>query len=562
MKIAVIVGAGLATRLKPITEIIPKVLINYGQHTILKHLIDLYNSNHVDKIILILPNKHKSIVESYLSYMNIDNIEIMCCDQPYGSGFAIKTIEHELIGHNVIFNWSDIIPDFGQHINWASDTVYTYGKDCRYNFTESDGIVNVGSTGGNVVGVYQTKAFMQLDDYMNLDFVDCYDFSNFKKHELNSLVDLGDFDKLKNEHKKIHSISRSFNKITFVDDKTVLKEALDKQGIDLQKIELSWYHYVAITKNNHIKIPAITYNNINNTIEMTRINGPTLANSKGDCNFELYVNTLLAEHISSDVIDRSYNDAYNDYRKEFYDKILDRCNSIDPLIKTRKITHVNGAKIFDLKLLLELAWVDIEKSIDTKYEIIHGDLNFSNVLIENDVLYMIDPRGYFGDSKIFGPKDYDISKILYALSGYDLFNSKSDWSGLTYEDNSSEIFIEIQPLLENWKSNNKFEYKHQVMVALIWVALAGYFKNNPYKALASYYYGLFLLSNLYRAKIRSYKDEHGEEFNHVNTRQAVIKMIITKFPEKWLLIDRETNVEYVMSTDDNDIGSQWVARIK
>lgn len=562
MKIAVIVGAGLATRLRPITEIIPKVLINYGQHTILKHLVDLYKEHGAQKIILILPSKHVKIVEAYLSYMKINGVSISQCDGPYGSAFAIKCIEDKIKGQNVIFNWSDIIPSFESNLTWDQDTIYTHGNECRYKFDQVAGLRNVGSTGGNVVGIYQVAKFKQLSEFLNLDFADAYDFTDFKQEQLTNIVDLGDFDKLRNEHTKIHSICRSFNKITFNNDNTISKQALDQQGIDLQKIELSWYESIAMSNTSDIKVPAVKYDELNHTITMKQINGQTLANCKGDENFESYVKTLLNGSVSREVYFKTKEEAYSDYHKEFHDKIIDRCKSIRRLIESKKVTHVNGTRIYDLPLLLELAWKDIEKSIETTYEVIHGDLNFSNVLVEDNDLYMIDPRGYFGDSKIFGPKDYDVSKILYALSGYDLFNSQCDWSGLTFEDDSSEIFIEIQPLLENWKTNPNFEYKHQVMVALIWVALAGYFKNNPYKSLASYYYGMYLLSNLYSDKIRTYKNEDNIDFFHTNLDHSITRSITTKFPAKWLLIDRETNTEYVMSLSNDEIGQQWIKRNK
>ena len=51
--------------------------------------------------------------------------------------------------------------------------------------------------------------------------------------------------------------------------------------------------------------------------------------------------------------------------------------------------------------------------------------NFSNIIVNtDDKIKLIDPRGYFGKSYIYGIKEYDYSKLIFALSGYDEFNNK------------------------------------------------------------------------------------------------------------------------------------------
>ena len=37
--------------------------------------------------------------------------------------------------------------------------------------------------------------------------------------------------------------------------------------------------------------------------------------------------------------------------------------------------------------------------------------------------YFIDPRGYFGNSKLFGLYEYDYAKLLFGLSGYSIFDN-------------------------------------------------------------------------------------------------------------------------------------------
>ena len=57
------------------------------------------------------------------------------------------------------------------------------------------------------------------------------------------------------------------------------------------------------------------------------------------------------------------------------------------------------------------------------YNLIHGDIHLGNILIDSkDELYFIDPRGYFGETKLFGIFEYDFAKLMFGLSGYSFFD--------------------------------------------------------------------------------------------------------------------------------------------
>jgi Ser/Thr protein kinase RdoA (MazF antagonist) len=66
--------------------------------------------------------------------------------------------------------------------------------------------------------------------------------------------------------------------------------------------------------------------------------------------------------------------------------------------------------------------------LPSDFHVIHGDCTFSNIMLSNDTLMpiLIDPRGYFGQTKIYGDVDYDWAKLYYSLKGdYDQFNMKN-----------------------------------------------------------------------------------------------------------------------------------------
>ena len=125
-----------------------------------------------------------------------------------------------------------------------------------------------------------------------------------------------------------------------------------------------------------------------------------------------------------------------------------------------------------------------------EYSIILGDCQFSNILSCEENIIFIDPRGYFGDSQIYGPVEYDYAKILYALSGYDKFNS--EYFNISHI-NDGCLYFKIDNMMDLAETDFfKFENIHRAFLVIIWLSLAEYNKNNIWKCLASYYHGLYL----------------------------------------------------------------------
>jgi len=130
-----------------------------------------------------------------------------------------------------------------------------------------------------------------------------------------------------------------------------------------------------------------------------------------------------------------------------------------------------------------------------EYCLIHGDCQFSNTLYNeiHNKIYFIDPRGYFGNTLFFGIKEYDYSKVLYAISGYDNFNNNDKYY-FTFENDNLNTNI-ITDNIFNYK--DVFE-KYNVdfdlcmcMMIIHWFGLCSYNKNNVNKCITSYYQALY-----------------------------------------------------------------------
>lgn len=556
MKKAVILGAGLATRLYPITHHIPKVLVNYKQHTILKNLHDIYADLGADEIIVVVHSKFQSMVEAYAEQEGL-TINVQTVDESYGSAYALALLNPILEGHNVIVNWCDIIPDFGSWC-WGQNTIYVKGNECRYNF-DGHYIKNVGASGGNVVGIYQVNDWEfymgetkeEINEECNgRDFIDCLYGPSFKYSELMNIIDLGDMDKLREAHKD-RELNRSFNAIEISED-YVEKFALTEQGKKLQRDELEWYRQVessAVPKISGISGESFIMERIKGLPAFEWLYSFPYFKQFDKIEEILYALDFGGDYrVTEEIIER-------DFTKEFYTKVLDRCDSIQALIDSfGEVTHVNHVKLGRLKPMLRQALAHLIKNHhETQgrtYSIIHGDPNFSNTMIQYDGhVKFIDPRGYFGETKIFGPRLYDEAKVLYAISGYDKFNSDHTWGGLIIDE--GHCFVNIQPLIHKYEKCALFNDYHHLAVAIIWIALGGYFKNNPLKAVSAYYHGMMLLTKQLRKMGRLLQDGSVS----CDVSEPVTATLITKNPGKWVLLDKETGVEY--RPIGGDITHQW-----
>jgi hypothetical protein len=182
---------------------------------------------------------------------------------------------------------------------------------------------------------------------------------------------------------------------------------------------------------------------------------------------------------------------------ETHTKLLERVACVKDLLQDYShIQRVNNTVLKSFDTVLSLISQQVQKyltTIDTyRLCLIHGDCQFNNVLYNpsSDHIVFIDPRGYFGTVDLFGLPEYDSAKVLFALSGYDVFDnmdiSKLDISGDTVS--IPNLFqIDNEPLFKQGDIVS-------VLAISIWLGNAHCFKHTPPKALFSYFYAMYLAS--------------------------------------------------------------------
>jgi hypothetical protein len=423
-------------------------------------------------------------------------------------------------------------------------TVFVHGSSCRYILNDTNEIINCG-TGGNIVGIYYFENFeiFDLEQYgktvLNEDIVVFLkDISpHINSYLLENIIDYGDEEKFENiTINKNNNIfkCRYFNNIKIVDENKLFKCGIDEKGKELINIEMNWYKYI-LNNNDNINHDNTNQDNKNNFInyipkiyemhdygflmEYKKNYVPLyiyLKNLNDENNLQIKTNILesILDKInklhSITTIKEDKNLFFSNLKMEIYDKIINRKKVIQDLLNYfGNIEYVNGVKIDSLENILLKCKNIITQYYNTldnyDYSVIMGDCQFSNILINadynldnnHDSIIFIDPRGYFGASKIFGPKDYDYAKILYAIYGYDDFNNNSNFVVSFDGENNNSINIPIKNIEFDKNILSKhFSKLHKAYIITIWLSLAEYNKNHIWKCLASYYYGLYLGSTI------------------------------------------------------------------
>ena len=321
---------------------------------------------------------------------------------------------------------------------------------------------------------------------------------NFKTVGLAGTREFG----LLEEYEKLpQSKCRPFNRIT-VDGDILTKEPIDAQGDKLAKRETAWYE-----KARLLNIPELPKIYETSPLKMEFIKGRNVY----ECDFDYktkksiltaLVGALKALHNSESVDADSFS-----IEEAYFNKTMDRLDKIQDLVPFARDKEmvVNGRKcrnVYYHKRELQNK-LDALKLNCGKFAFIHGDCTFSNLMVrDDDSPVLIDPRGYFGFSEMYGDVRYDWAKLYYSVVGnYDQFNLKR--FRLEIGDTPDEG-IKLQITSNHWEGLEKdfFELtgtnieEIKLLHAVIWLSLTTYAWQDYDSICGAFYNGLYYLEEI------------------------------------------------------------------
>lgn len=155
------------------------------------------------------------------------------------------------------------------------------------------------------------------------------------------------------------------------------------------------------------------------------------------------------------------------------------------------IKSVNGIKIKNIFYYTEFIKNSLFELLFNRdyYNLIHGDVHLGNILIDSkNELYFIDPRGYFGETPLFGIFEYDYAKLMNGLSGYSIFDEMEIDN---IEINNSDLKIDFIKDYQYIFEENRFDRITTLLCLSIWLGNNSCFINVNKKIISimiAYYY--------------------------------------------------------------------------
>ncbi|MDQ6761434.1 MAG: sugar phosphate nucleotidyltransferase [Bacteroidota bacterium] len=154
-----------------------------------------------------------------------------------------------------------------------------------------------------------------------------------------------------------------------------------------------------------------------------------------------------------------------------------------------------------LRVKLNQAVANLIKT--TKGCIIHGDFCFSNILydLNNQIIRLIDPRGSFGETGIYGDPRYDMAKLRHSIAGnydyivsdlFEISETSSGFEGVIFVDQDHEkLIIEFDNILKD------FNYRPEeitLIEGLLFISMLPLHRDKPARQKMMYIKGLQLLN--------------------------------------------------------------------
>lgn len=493
----IVQAGGKGSRMEEMTKNKPKALVPVHNLPMIFHLFRKYP----DKKFIVVGDYKYDVLERYLHAFADVSYELVCATGRTGTCSGLReALTYIPEQKPLMLIWCDLVLPEDYELPDGTANVIGLSKDfpCRWKY-ENKEFVEEKSFEYGVAGlfVFQNKAYLE-DVPAEGEFVRWLK----EKHdpfEAQSLYRTREYG-LKSEWDKLERDKcRPFNTIQRKGDK-LYKLPLDEQGRALARLEAAWYKQL---KGHHFpNIPAIYEYE---PLGMEFIEGRNIYECAG---FSMPEKKHILENVVECLkrihalahMEADHESYYDAYISKTFDRLA-KVRDLVPFAQEAEIT-INGRKCRNVFYHRERLENLVMRYLPDRFCLIHGDCTFSNIMLRPDnTPVLIDPRGYFGHTELYGDPAYDWAKLYYSVIGnYDQFNLKQ----FSLDIDEEEIRLSIKS--NQWEDMEDCFFdlvgegitreQMRLFLAITWLSLTTYAWQDYDSVCGAFYNGLWYLEEV------------------------------------------------------------------
>lgn len=497
----IVQAGGKGTRLGHLTANKPKALVPIGNLPMLFHLFRQFP----DAKFIVIADYQADVMRRYLAaFAQVRYLVVNARGAKGTCGGIRQALEKLPPEEPFMLIWSDLVlPEDFRFPEEPGDYIgLSKGFPCRWRY--QDGVFEeIPSSDTGVAGLF---LFQNRDILQGVpsegEFVRWLQQQRrtFKTLPLARTEEFGLLERVEEENRVQRAFPcRPFNRIEKDGEGRLVKTGIDAQGEALAVREKAWYRLAS--EKGFKSIPKIyAYEPLTmQCIDGKNIFAYTLTEDQQRQVLEKLVGCLRYLHS----LERVPADAFS-IQEAYIRKTWNRLDKVRDLIPFayRQTIVINGKKcrnVFFHKAELEARFENYPCS---SFALIHGDSTFSNMMLNEKMEpVLIDPRGYFGYTELYGDPLYDWAKLYYSIVGnYDQFNLKRFTLTIGEED------VKLDIASNGWERMESEFFRLldaeaepatiRLLHAIIWLSLTTYAWEDYDSICGAFYNGLYYLEDV------------------------------------------------------------------